>query len=65
MTIAQLKQAIAELPDDMDVFIEEPEIGFHYSMVNKVEVREISFYESEDGTGVTAKDNVLVLTDGF
>lgn len=62
MTIKQLKQAIADLPDEMDVFIEEMETGFQFGFVENAFVREISFME-DVGEKPICKANVLILTD--
>jgi len=44
MTIKELKQAIADLPDDMDVYIGERLTMYEYVLVNSLRVGEIDFY---------------------
>lgn len=63
MTIAQLKHKIADLPDNMDVFIEELETGFHYGLVNSAQVKEIDFYESPEDEEPLGRDKVLILSE--
>lgn len=63
MTVAQLKKAIENLPDNMDVFVGERETDFLYGLVDKIEVKEINFYESPDEDKPLASDRVLILSE--
>lgn len=64
MTIKELKQAIADLPDNMDVFVGERLTEFTYGLVNSAQVRSIEFKEDDDpDSPVLANDTVLVLTE--
>ena len=63
MTIKQLKEAIKDLPDNMDVFIDERITDFTYGLVNNATVREIDFYEDHGDEKPLARDKVLVLSE--
>lgn len=62
MTIKELKEKIANLPDNMDVFVAERKTEFTYGLVNSALVKKINFKEEPDGE-VLAQDNVLVLDE--
>lgn len=62
MTIKELKEKIKDLPDYMDVFVDERLTEFRYGLVNSAEVREINFMEEPDGE-VLSTDKVFVLTE--
>lgn len=62
MTIKKLKEIIKDLPDHMDVFIEEGETGFQFAPVNCARVEEINFKEDPDGETL-ARDKVLILSE--
>lgn len=63
MTIKQLKQAIADLPDNMDVFIGLRLTEFDYGLVNSAYVKKIDFYDSESDETPLASDDVFVLEE--
>lgn len=63
MTIKQLKQAIADLPDHMDVFIGEKSTDFGYGLVNTARVKKIDFYDSESDETPLASDDAFVLEE--
>ena len=62
MTIKELREKIKDLPDNMDVFVDERLTEFRYGLVNTAEVKEINFMEEPDGE-VLSRDKVLVLTE--
>lgn len=62
MTVKELKEKIASLPDNMDVFVAERKTEFAYGLVNSAFVKKINFVEEPDGE-VLAQDNVLVLDE--
>ena len=62
MIIKELKEIIKELPDTMDVFLDERLTEFQYGLVNSAKVREIDFMEDPNGD-VMASDKVLVLSE--
>lgn len=62
MTVKELKQAIADLPDQMDVFLEEMETGFQFGLVNSAVVQEINFKEDPYGE-ILSREKVLVLKE--
>jgi len=62
MNVKQLKIAIKDLPDNMDVFVAERKTEFAYGLVNSARVKKINFVEEPDGE-VLAQDNVLILDE--
>ena len=62
MTVKQLKEAIADKPDHMDVFVGLRVTEFTYGLVNSAYVKEIAFVESV-GDETLATDNVLILDE--
>lgn len=63
MTIKQLKQAIVDLPDNMDVFIGIRLTEFDYGSVNSAYVKKIDFYDSESDETPLASYDVFVLEE--
>lgn len=63
MTVSQLKKAIENLPDNMYVFVGERESDFMYGLVDKIQVKEINFYESPDDDTPLGVDRVLILSE--
>jgi hypothetical protein len=62
MTIKELKQKIENLPDTMEVFVDERYTDFKYGLVNSANVTEIEFMEEPDGTPLSQYD-VFVLSE--
>ena len=62
MNVKELKEAIADLPDSMEVFIGERKSEFKCGLLNSATVREINFTEEPYGD-VIGTDNALVLED--
>lgn len=62
MTVKELKEKIANLPDSMDVFVAERKTEFTYGLVNSASVKKINFMEEPYGE-VLAQDDVLVLDE--
>ncbi len=62
MTVKELKEKIANLPDNMDVFVAERKTEFTYGLVNSASIKKINFMEEPDGK-VLAQENVLVLDE--
>ncbi|WP_144266042.1 hypothetical protein [Elizabethkingia miricola] len=65
MKIKELKEKIANLPDNMDVFIGERVTEYSYGLVNSADVRNILFYDMDDSDNeeIQVKENVFVLTE--
>jgi hypothetical protein len=61
MNIKELKEKIANLPDHMDVFIEQTDLEYPKSMAQNADVKELVF---QDGR-LKAKDECFVITDEF
>jgi hypothetical protein len=62
MTIKELREKIKDLPDTMDVFMDERLTEFRYGLVNSANVREIDFME-EPGREILAEDTALILSE--
>ena len=62
MTIKELKQKIENLPDTMEVFVDERYTDFKYGLVNSANVTEIDFMEEPDGKPLS-QDYVFVLSE--
>lgn len=62
MTIKELKQKIADLPDNMDVFVDERYSEFKYGLVNSTYTKNIDFYEDPWDETPLASGTVLILT---
>ena len=62
MTILELKEKIANLPDSMEVFIHQDNDEFYFSLVETAKVSEVEFSEESDSEKL-AKDKVFLLTD--
>lgn len=62
MTVKELKEIIKDLPDTMDVFMDERLTEFKYGLVNSATVRKINFVEDVNGQ-VLSSYEVLVLSE--
>jgi len=62
MTVKELKEAIENLPDSMDVFMDERRTEYNYGLVNSAFVREIDFSDEWD-EAVVATDKVLIISE--
>jgi len=62
MTIKELKRKIENLPDTMEVFVDERYTDFKYGLVNSANVTEIDFIEEPDGNPLS-QDDVFVLSE--
>jgi len=62
MNIKELKEAIADLPENMDVFVAERKTEFAYGLANSAYVKKINFTD-EPGGEVMARDNVFVIDE--
>lgn len=67
MTIKELKQKIADLPDSMEVFVAERKTEFRYGLVNSAFVKEIFFTEdefpTEDEIKQAPREKVLIIDE--
>ncbi len=59
MTILELKEAIKDLPDNMDVFIEKSNGDFSYALVEMAKPKTILFLDAD----LKGSDYCFVLTD--
>ncbi len=66
MTVKELKEALAQYPDNMDVFVAERKTEFAYGLVNSIRNEEITFAENPyfgEDEEVQAKDTVVVIDE--
>ncbi len=49
MNIKELKEKIKDLPDTMDVFLDQRLTDFTYGLANSAEVKKIDFTEEPEG----------------
>lgn len=64
MTIKELKLAIKDLPDDMDVFMAERVSEFTYGLVNSAFVYNVHFKEDPNpDSPVLAVNKALILSE--
>lgn len=59
MTVKELKEKLADLPDNMGVFMAERVSEFKYGLVNSAKVKEITFHDED----IWPKDKVLILDE--
>lgn len=65
MTIKQLKEAIKDLPDNMDVMIHQTWDESPMSMVEQITVQDVTFGSEDIDEKEWATEKCLVLTDDF
>lgn len=63
MTIKELKKAIENLPDHMDVMIKQENEESPFSMSEKMEVRKITFQDEEIDPEKWAEVECFCITD--
>lgn len=63
MTIKDLKKAIADLPDHMDVMLYQTNDEYEYAMSERIEVRSVTFGEEEFPEKEWAVVECLVISD--
>lgn len=63
MTIKELKIAINDLPDDMDVLIHQEDEESYFSMSQRYEVRKITFQDEETEPEEWAEVDCFCITD--
>lgn len=65
MTVGELKQKIANLPDDMDVMIYQYNDESLYALAEKAEAETVTFSDEEMDPEEYAKVDCLVITDNL
>lgn len=65
MTVKQVREALAQYPDNMDVFVAERKTEFAYGLVNSVTSAEIVFLQEGDFSSEEeeTKDTVVVIDE--
>ena len=62
MTVKELKEILATVPDEFDVFMDERKTEFRFGLVNSAEVREVTFSEEPDSEPISCNP-CLVLSE--
>ena len=62
MNIKELKEKIKDLPDHVQVFLDERITDFRYGLLESANLKEIKFSETPDGEDL-AEDEVLILSE--
>ncbi|TWP23500.1 hypothetical protein ETU10_07190 [Apibacter muscae] len=62
MTVKELKEYIADLPDNMDVMIMQVNDDFRYNLLQNSEVKEVNFIDPSNKE-VYAFEACLILSD--
>lgn len=63
MTIKQLKEAIKDLPDYMDVMIRQENDEYGFSLAENAQPQVVTFFTHEDLAEEYAEDVCFVITD--
>jgi hypothetical protein len=65
MNVKQLKAALSEYPDDMNVFLAPRETEFTYGLLNSLGSQDIVFLENPDDeeSADTPTETVLILSE--
>lgn len=63
MNIKELKAAIADLPDNMDVMIEQTNDESRYGLANEAEVENVVFGDEDIPKEEWANEDCLVIRD--
>jgi hypothetical protein len=63
MTVKQLKEKIANLPDTMEVFVCGGKTEFTYGLLNSASVQRIRFHQIPEYEDCVAFQDVLVLDE--
>lgn len=63
MTVKQLKEKLAQYPEDMEVFVAERKTEFAYGLVNSIRSDEINFKEDPYDEEVLARDTVVIIDE--
>lgn len=62
MTIGQLKEALKDIPDTMDVFIEKNNEEFHFSGCESAKVQQVTFI-GDDEEEERPEEDCFVISD--
>lgn len=65
MTVKELKKALEQFPDDMQVFIAERKTEYAYGLANSVREQEVIFDPNDDFENgeEPARENVVVIDE--
>jgi len=62
MTLGEFRKQTKDLPDNLEMFMDERLTEFKYGLVNTVQVKEINFMEEPNGE-VLSTDKVLAISE--
>jgi len=65
MNVKELKALIADLPDGMDVMVEQTDDESRYNMCQRAQVRDVTFGAPEIPRKQWAKVTCLVISDEY
>lgn len=64
MTVKELKTKLNQIPEHLEVFVDERQTDFRYGLVKTVKLDHISFYEDpEDEEFLLENVEVVILTE--
>jgi len=63
MNLKEFRERTKNMPDNTDIYIGERLTEFKYGLVNSAAFKTISMTEEPDGSGESAKDDVLILEE--
>lgn len=63
MNIKQLKEKIANLPDNMEVFVAERKTEFDYGLVNSAYIKTVNYFMVDPHGEILTEDEVFMLDE--
>jgi hypothetical protein len=63
MTLGEFRRKTEDLPDGIELFMDDRKTEFRYELVNSIMVKDIKMTEDPDGGGASAIETVLVLNE--
>lgn len=60
MTLKQFREVTKDLPDHMDIFLDERVSDFRYGLTNSITVKEIDFMEEPDGEALSTGKAIVL-----
>ncbi len=63
MTVKKLKEILADVPDDMEVFIHQNENDFTHSLAETAEMKKLKFSEGDGSKKPVAYEDVFIISD--
>lgn len=63
MTVKKLKELLADVPDDMEVFIHQNENDFSHSLAESAQMRPLKFTDRSGPVPLVAYDQCFIISD--